>query len=164
MMNKQEFLTSAGLEVQTLDLWLEQRWLIPDQAFGGMNFSDVDLARARLILDLKLVSESTTRASTSFFISWTSSTACVGRSTNYTGISRNFASGLQPSCEVAMIKKAALLIVTQRIGDHGWATAMASPDTHPEARDQYCMQRRRKVRHCCFSSSHNSASLSPAFT
>jgi chaperone modulatory protein CbpM len=53
MMNKQEFLTSAGLEVQTLDLWLEQRWLIPDQAFGGMNFSDVDLARVRLILDLK---------------------------------------------------------------------------------------------------------------
>jgi chaperone modulatory protein CbpM len=53
MMNKQEFLTSAGLEMQTLDLWLEQRWLIPDQTFGGMNFSDVDLARARLILDLK---------------------------------------------------------------------------------------------------------------
>jgi chaperone modulatory protein CbpM len=53
MMNKQEFLTSAGLEMQTLDLWLEQRWLIPDKTFGGMNFSDVDLARARLILDLK---------------------------------------------------------------------------------------------------------------
>jgi chaperone modulatory protein CbpM len=53
MMNKQEFLTSAGLEMQTLDLWLEQRWLIPDQTFGGINFRDVDLARARLILDLK---------------------------------------------------------------------------------------------------------------
>ena len=52
MMNKQEFLTYAGLEMQTLDLWLEQRWLIPDQTFG-MNFSDVDLARARLIRDLK---------------------------------------------------------------------------------------------------------------
>jgi hypothetical protein len=96
MMNKQEFLTCAGLEMQTLDLWLEQRWLIPDQTFGGMNFSDVDLARARLILDLKTGSESTTRASTSSFISWTSSTACVARSTNYTRISRNFAPGLQP--------------------------------------------------------------------
>ena len=53
MMNKQEFLTSAGVEMQTLDLWLEQRWLIPDQTFGGINFTDVDLARARLILDLK---------------------------------------------------------------------------------------------------------------
>jgi chaperone modulatory protein CbpM len=53
MMNKQEFLTYAGLEMQTLDLWLEQRWLIPDQTFGGVNFSDVDVARARLIRDLK---------------------------------------------------------------------------------------------------------------
>jgi chaperone modulatory protein CbpM len=53
MMNKQEFLSYAGLEMQTLDLWLEQRWLIPDQTFGGVNFSDVDVARARLIRDLK---------------------------------------------------------------------------------------------------------------
>ena len=53
IMNKLEFLTCAGLEMQTLDLWLEQRWLIPDETFGGMNFSDVDLARARLIRDLK---------------------------------------------------------------------------------------------------------------
>ena len=53
MMNKQEFLTYAGLEMQTLDLWLEQRWLIPDQTFGGVNFSDVDVARARLIRDMK---------------------------------------------------------------------------------------------------------------
>ena len=52
-MNTQEFLAYTGLEVQTLNLWLEQRWLIPDQTFGGMNFSDVDLARARLIRDLK---------------------------------------------------------------------------------------------------------------
>jgi chaperone modulatory protein CbpM len=52
-MNTQEFLAYTCLEVQTLNLWLEQRWLIPDQTFGGMNFSDVDLARARLIRDLK---------------------------------------------------------------------------------------------------------------
>jgi chaperone modulatory protein CbpM len=52
-MNKQEFLTHAGVEVQTLDLWLEDRWLIPDQNSAGMNFSDVDVARARLIRDLK---------------------------------------------------------------------------------------------------------------
>jgi chaperone modulatory protein CbpM len=53
IMNKQEFLTSAGIQVQTLDLWLEQRWLIPEQTSAGMNFSDVDVARARLIRDLK---------------------------------------------------------------------------------------------------------------
>ena len=53
IMNKQQFLNSAGLEVQTLDVWLEQRWLIPDQASGGTSFSDTDLGRARLIQDLK---------------------------------------------------------------------------------------------------------------
>ena len=52
-MNKQEFLTCSGLQVQTLDFWLEQRWLIPDQTSAGMNFSDMDVARAHLIRDLK---------------------------------------------------------------------------------------------------------------
>jgi chaperone modulatory protein CbpM len=53
IMNKLEFLTRAGLEAQTLDIWLEQRWLIPDQTSAGMNFSDMDIARAHLIRDLK---------------------------------------------------------------------------------------------------------------
>ena len=53
IMNKQEFLTNAGLQVQTLELWLDQRWLIPDQASDEMTFSDADVARARLIRDLK---------------------------------------------------------------------------------------------------------------
>ena len=53
MMNKQEFLTSSGLQVQTLDFWLEQQWIIPEQTSAGMNFSDMDVARARLIQDLK---------------------------------------------------------------------------------------------------------------
>jgi chaperone modulatory protein CbpM len=53
MMNKQEFLTCSGLQVQTLDFWLEQRWLVPEQTSAGMNFSDMDVARARLIQDLK---------------------------------------------------------------------------------------------------------------
>ena len=52
-MNKQEFLRNLGLEVQTLDFWLEQRWLIPEQASAGANFSDTDLARAHLIRDMK---------------------------------------------------------------------------------------------------------------
>jgi chaperone modulatory protein CbpM len=53
IMNKQEFLTNAGLQVQTLELWLDQRWLIADQASDEMTFSDADVARARLIRDLK---------------------------------------------------------------------------------------------------------------
>ena len=52
-MSKPEFLSRAGLEVDTLDIWLEQHWLIPDQTSGGLNFSDMDLARAHLIRDLK---------------------------------------------------------------------------------------------------------------
>jgi chaperone modulatory protein CbpM len=52
-MNKQEFVTRAGLQMQTLELWLEQRWLIPEQSSAGTNFSDMDVARARLIRDLK---------------------------------------------------------------------------------------------------------------
>ena len=53
IMNKQEFLTSAGLQVQTLELWLDQQWLIPDQTSAEMTFSDTDVARAHLIRDLK---------------------------------------------------------------------------------------------------------------
>jgi chaperone modulatory protein CbpM len=52
-MNKEDFLSRAGLQVQTLELWLEQRWLIPEQTSAGTNFSDMDVARARLIRDLK---------------------------------------------------------------------------------------------------------------
>jgi chaperone modulatory protein CbpM len=53
MMNKLEFLTRAGLEAQTLDIWLEQRWVIPNRTSAGMGFSETDLARAHLIHDLK---------------------------------------------------------------------------------------------------------------
>ena len=54
IMNKQEFLTCAGLEVRTLELWLEQRWLIPNETSAEMDFSDADVARAHLIQDLKI--------------------------------------------------------------------------------------------------------------
>jgi chaperone modulatory protein CbpM len=53
IMNKQEFLTCSGLQVQTLEFWLEQRWLIPQETSAGTTFSDMDVARARLIEDLK---------------------------------------------------------------------------------------------------------------
>ena len=51
--NKQEFLTSSGLQVRTLELWLEQKWLIPAQTPVGLTFSDMDIARARLIKELQ---------------------------------------------------------------------------------------------------------------
>jgi len=52
-MNKQEFLNSSGVQVRVLDFWLEQRWLIPEETPAGVRFSDMDVARARLIHDLK---------------------------------------------------------------------------------------------------------------
>jgi chaperone modulatory protein CbpM len=52
-MTKQEFLSSSGLQIQVLELWLEQRWLIPEEAEAGMIFSETDMARAHLIRQLK---------------------------------------------------------------------------------------------------------------
>jgi chaperone modulatory protein CbpM len=53
IMNRQEFLASMDLQGQTLELWLEQRWLIPDRTSAEMTFADTDVARAHLIRDLK---------------------------------------------------------------------------------------------------------------
>ena len=53
IMNRLEFLACAKLEDQTLEVWLEQKWLAPRQTPQGATFCDADVARARLILDLK---------------------------------------------------------------------------------------------------------------
>jgi len=52
-MGKGEFLASSGVQIQTLEFWLEQRWLIPEETSAGANFSDREVARAHLIQDLK---------------------------------------------------------------------------------------------------------------
>jgi chaperone modulatory protein CbpM len=52
-MNRDEFLTRLEVQVQTLDLWLDQEWLVPDRTAAEMTFSDIDVARGRLIQDLK---------------------------------------------------------------------------------------------------------------
>jgi chaperone modulatory protein CbpM len=53
IMSKQDFLNASGLQVQTLEVWLEQQWIIPGETAGGASFSDRDVARAHLIRDLK---------------------------------------------------------------------------------------------------------------
>jgi chaperone modulatory protein CbpM len=53
IMNKQQFLASAGLEVETLEFWIEQQWLMPDRTAPEMSFSNIDVTRAHLIRDLK---------------------------------------------------------------------------------------------------------------
>lgn len=53
IMSKHEFLAVSGLQLQTLELWLEQKWLVPQETTEGLSFREMDIARARLILDLK---------------------------------------------------------------------------------------------------------------
>ncbi|MGB3424532.1 MAG: chaperone modulator CbpM [Castellaniella sp.] len=53
IMTKQEFLISANLREQTLEFWLEQRWLIPDETVPEIRFSECAIARAGLIQDLQ---------------------------------------------------------------------------------------------------------------
>ena len=49
----QEFLIRARLDRRSLETWIAVGWLIPPQADGEPTFSDVDLARAQLIRDLR---------------------------------------------------------------------------------------------------------------
>jgi chaperone modulatory protein CbpM len=42
------------MEGETLNAWIEDEWLIPSGSSAEMGFSDIDIARARLIRDLKM--------------------------------------------------------------------------------------------------------------
>jgi chaperone modulatory protein CbpM len=50
----QEFISRSHLDAATLNVWIEEEWLIPRASGSALQFSDADLARARLIRDLKL--------------------------------------------------------------------------------------------------------------
>jgi len=51
-MSKEEFLSLCGIEHETLGVWIEQEWLIPSGPSAEPSFSDIDIARARLIREL----------------------------------------------------------------------------------------------------------------
>ncbi|HEY7662191.1 MAG TPA: chaperone modulator CbpM [Xanthobacteraceae bacterium] len=53
MISLQEFLLRAHLEHRSLEAWIAAGWLIPPQTGPEPMFSDVDLARAQLIRDLR---------------------------------------------------------------------------------------------------------------
>jgi chaperone modulatory protein CbpM len=53
MISAQEFLVRARLEHHSLEAWIAAGWLIPPQTDPELAFSDVDLARAQLIRDLR---------------------------------------------------------------------------------------------------------------
>src|SRR5262249_2829165 len=53
MISVQEFLIRAHLEHRSLEAWIAAGWLIPPQTEPELMFSDIDLARAQLIGDLR---------------------------------------------------------------------------------------------------------------
>jgi chaperone modulatory protein CbpM len=53
-METQEFVTRSHLDAPTLNAWIEAEWLAPVTGKKTFFFSEADLARARLIQDLRL--------------------------------------------------------------------------------------------------------------
>ena len=53
MIDRQQFSARTRLEIETLDIWIKEEWLIPREDATGQEFSEVDIARANLIKDLK---------------------------------------------------------------------------------------------------------------
>ena len=53
-LSTQEFLSLSGMGQQTLTAWIEEEWLIPAGSVAEMSFSEIDIARAHLIHDLKM--------------------------------------------------------------------------------------------------------------
>lgn len=53
MIETREFLLRARLDRAALDAWIEAGWLLPQHEAEVRGFSDIDVARAYLIRDLK---------------------------------------------------------------------------------------------------------------
>ncbi len=53
IISKLDFLYRAQLDQETLQVWIEEEWLVPGETAGEPAFSEADLARAQLIGDLK---------------------------------------------------------------------------------------------------------------
>jgi len=53
MITEREFLERARLDRRTLQVWIEEEWVIPGGSAEVPAFTDMDLARAELIHDLQ---------------------------------------------------------------------------------------------------------------
>jgi len=51
-MDADKFVVHARIDVQTLQTWVEAGWLAPGRLEGRVHYTEIDLARARLINDL----------------------------------------------------------------------------------------------------------------
>jgi len=52
-MKTDEFVLNARINTQILDAWLEAGWLMPHRDDDAAHYSEIDVARAHLINDLK---------------------------------------------------------------------------------------------------------------
>jgi chaperone modulatory protein CbpM len=52
-MDYREFLSRADIEAEVLEAWLAAGWLMPGTNEAQLSFAEVDLARARLIQELR---------------------------------------------------------------------------------------------------------------
>jgi chaperone modulatory protein CbpM len=53
MISEREFLKRADLDRGTLEVWIREEWLLPSSAAAERAFTEMDVARARLIHDLR---------------------------------------------------------------------------------------------------------------
>ena len=53
MITEREFLERARLDCATLTIWIEEEWIVPGRTKRELAFTEMDLARANLIRDLK---------------------------------------------------------------------------------------------------------------
>jgi chaperone modulatory protein CbpM len=53
MLTLEEFQLRLDVDAGTVHAWIEEGWLLPEQDQVGLAFSELDMARARLIRDLK---------------------------------------------------------------------------------------------------------------
>jgi chaperone modulatory protein CbpM len=54
MFSLQQVVTEVGVTETDLQLWTEQRWVLPHKREDNFVFDDVDIARARLIRELRV--------------------------------------------------------------------------------------------------------------
>jgi chaperone modulatory protein CbpM len=52
--SKEEFLSLSGIGHEMLNAWIEEEWLVPRGSSPELSFSEIDIARARLIRDLQV--------------------------------------------------------------------------------------------------------------
>jgi len=52
IISKLDFLYRSQLDQETLEVWIQEEWLVPSETEGEPAFSEADLARAKLIRHL----------------------------------------------------------------------------------------------------------------